>query len=115
MDLSQADLIRNYVLMGLDNREQINLYETYWYRMEQSFGHSQNVALFNRFMRDYLTIKSGTGEIPNMNKVYATFKVYHQSRSHISIREIVQDIYRYSKYFTRMALLQEKATMSGVF
>ena len=108
MDLSQADLIRNYVLMGLDNREQINLYETYWYRMEQSFGHSQNVALFNRFMRDYLTIKSGTGEIPNMNKVYATFKVYHQSRSHISIREIVQDIYRYSKYFTRMALLQEK-------
>jgi uncharacterized protein with ParB-like and HNH nuclease domain len=27
MDLSQADLIRNYVLMGLDNKEQTKLYD----------------------------------------------------------------------------------------
>jgi uncharacterized protein with ParB-like and HNH nuclease domain/predicted transport protein/flavodoxin len=108
MDLSQADLIRNYVLMGLDNEEQIRLYKTYWYPMEQSFGHTQNVTLFNRFIRDYLTIKSGTGEIPNMDKVYATFKVFHQSRSNVSIGEIVADIYLYSKYFTRMAFLREK-------
>jgi uncharacterized protein with ParB-like and HNH nuclease domain/predicted transport protein len=108
MDLSQADLIRNYVLMGLDNKEQIRLYNTYWYRMEQSFGHTQNVPLFNRFMRDYLTIKSGTGEIPNMDKVYTTFKVYHQSKSNTPIEEIVEDIYRYSKYFTRMVLSREK-------
>jgi uncharacterized protein with ParB-like and HNH nuclease domain/predicted transport protein len=113
MDLSQADLIRNYVLMGLDNEEQIRLYKTYWYPMEQSFGHTQSgqtqdVALFNRFMRDYLTIKMGSGEIPNMDKVYTTFKVYHQSRTNVSIGEIVEDIYRYSKYFTRMTLSREK-------
>ncbi|HZU68075.1 MAG TPA: DUF262 and DUF1524 domain-containing protein [Ktedonobacteraceae bacterium] len=113
MDLSQADLIRNYVLMGLDHEEQVKLYKTYWYPMEQSFGHAQSgqiqdVALFNRFMRDYLTIKSGSGEIPNMDKVYATFKVYHQGKSNIPIREIVADIYRYSRYFTRMAFLREK-------
>ena len=108
MDLSQADLIRNYVLMGLDNEEQVRLYKTYWYPMEQSFGHTQNVTLFNRFMRDYLTIKSRTGEIPNMDKVYATYKVYHQSKSNTSIGEIVEDIYRYSKYFTRMVLSREK-------
>ena len=108
MDLSQADLIRNYVLMGLDNEEQIRLYKTYWYSMEQSFGHTQNVALFNRFMRDYLTIKSGSGEIPNMDKVYATFKIYHQSKSNAPIEEIVEDICRYSKYFTRMVLSREK-------
>ncbi len=82
MDLSQADLIRNYVLMGLDNEEQIALYEKYWHPMEQSFGKTQNVELFNRFMRDYLTIRSG--DIPNVGKVYDTFKVYHQNKTHIT-------------------------------
>jgi len=113
MDLSQADLIRNYVLMGLDNEEQIRLYKAYWYPMELSFGQTQsgqiqNVALFNRFMRDYLTIKLGSGDIPNMDKVYATFKAYHQSRIQVPIEEIVQDISRFSKYFTRMTLSREK-------
>jgi len=113
MDLSQADLIRNYVLMGLDNEEQKKLYKMYWHPMEQSFGHTQadqtqDVALFNRFMRDYLTIKLGTGDIPNMDKVYAAFKVYHQGRTHVPMEEVVEDIYRYSKYFTRMTLSREK-------
>ena len=108
MDLSQVDLIRNYVLMGLDNDEQTRLYKSYWYPMEQSFSHTQNVTLFNRFMRDYLTLKSKTGDIPNIDKVYATFKLYHQNRSATPIEEIIADIYRYSKYFTKMAFSQEK-------
>ena len=107
MDLSQADLIRNYVLMGLDNEEQIRLYRSYWYPLEQNFGHAQNVALFNRFMRDYLTIKSKSGDIPKIDEVYTTFKAYQQSRSTTPIDEIVADIYHYSGYFTKMALLQE--------
>lgn len=113
MDLSQADLIRNYVLMGLNSEEQNKLYRTYWYPMEQSFGHTENVGLFNRFMRDYLTIKSG--EIPNIDRVYATFKLYQQSTGAASIKEVVADIYRYSKYFTKMAFETEKdAKISSV-
>jgi uncharacterized protein with ParB-like and HNH nuclease domain/predicted transport protein len=106
MDLSQADLIRNYVLMGLDNEQQVKLYKKYWHPMEQSFGQTQNVALFNRFMRDYLTIRRS--DIPNVDKVYATFKVYHQNKTHIPMEDIVADIYRYSKYFTCMVLAREK-------
>src|SRR5439155_5791271 len=60
MDLSQADLIRNYVLMGLDNEEQSRLYKTYWYPMEQRFRHTDTTNSFDRFMRDYLTIKQGS-------------------------------------------------------
>ncbi len=113
MDLSQADLIRNFVLMGLDNEEQKKLYKLYWHPMEQSFGNTQSdqiqdVALFNRFMRDYLTIKQGTSDIPNMDKVYAAFKVYYQGRTHVPMEEIVAEIYRYSKYFTKMTLSREK-------
>lgn len=106
MDLSQSDLIRNYILMGLDNDEQINLYETYWYPMEQSFGQNANPERFNRFMRDFLTLH--TGSIPNMNEVYSAFKMYHQSRSHVSMEQIAAEMYQYARYFTRMVLAREK-------
>lgn len=106
VDLSQADLIRNYILMGLDNEEQTKLYENYWYPMEQSFGQSQNAERFNRFMRDFLTLHHGS--IPNIEEVYATFKAYHQSKTHIPMEQLVAEIYQYSRYFTRMVLAREK-------
>jgi uncharacterized protein with ParB-like and HNH nuclease domain len=105
-DLSQADLIRNFILMGLDNEEQILLYEQYWYPMEQRFGQTRNADLFNRFMRDFLTLHNGN--IPKVDEVYATFKIYHQNKVHLSMRQIVTDIYQYSLYFTRMVLNREK-------
>src|SRR4030065_164012 len=56
LELSQADLIRNYILMGLEPKEQEALYNEYWYPMEQSLGPTDYAALFDRFMRDYLTV-----------------------------------------------------------
>jgi len=104
--LSQADLIRNYVLMGLDNDEQTRLYKTYWYPMEQSFPYADGTYQFDRFMRDYLTVKQGT--IPNIDKVYVSFKAYQRSKMATLIKEIVADVYRYSGYFVNMAFLHEE-------
>ena len=113
MDLSQADLIRNYVLMGLDNDEQTKLYRSYWYPMEQSFRQTHGIDEFDRFMRDYLTMKQGA--IPNIDKVYASFKAYQRSKAEMPIREIVADIYRYAEYFVNMAFLKEEdAEIRGV-
>lgn len=106
LDLSESDLIRNYVLMGLDQKEQEKLYKKYWYPMEQSFGQTQNIALFNRFMRDFLTLR--TGSIPNVNEVYARFKIYHQDKMHVPMEQLIGEIYQYSKYFTCMVLGFEK-------
>lgn len=106
MDLSQADLIRNYVLMGVDNEEQNRLYKTYWYPMEQSFRHSDDVHQFDRFMRDYLTIKQGS--IPNIDEVYTSFKSYHRSQIATPITRIVADIDRYARHFVKMAFLKEE-------
>jgi uncharacterized protein with ParB-like and HNH nuclease domain len=36
--LSQADLIRNYVLMDHEQDEQTRLYHNYWRPMEELFG-----------------------------------------------------------------------------
>lgn len=108
LELSQADQIRNYILMGLEPKQQETLYDDYWYPMEQSFGQTDKVALFDRFMRDYLTVK--TGRIPNMREVYEAFKVHAQGSKSGSIEEIVADICKYSKYFVRMALEKEEDT-----
>jgi uncharacterized protein with ParB-like and HNH nuclease domain/predicted transport protein len=105
LDLTQADLIRNYVLMGLEGKEQADIYRKYWQPMEQGFGHAEYAVQFDRFMRDYLTIK--TARIPNINEVYASFKSYVQGQRQALMGEIVADVYRYSKYFVRLAFQKE--------
>ena len=100
LDLSQADLIRNYILMGQEVKQQNHLYEKYWYPMEQSYGN-EYTTFFNAFMRDYLSVKTGT--IPRMDKVYEGFKLYVQSnKSPATIEEIVEDIYKFSGLYVDM-------------
>jgi uncharacterized protein with ParB-like and HNH nuclease domain/predicted transport protein len=105
LELSQADLIRNYVLMGLEPKDQEELYNDHWYPMEQSFGQVNYVQLFDRFMRDYLTVKTGT--IPNISEVYEAFKTYANRSDTGTVAEIVADIHRYSGYFVAMVLGKE--------
>jgi len=66
-ELSQADLIRNFILMGLESNHQTRLYNDHWRPMEVAFGQEAYGTHFDSFMRHYLTVK--TGEIPNVNKV----------------------------------------------
>jgi len=105
LELSQADLVRNYVLMGLEPAEQEAIYRDYWFPMEQGFGHSDYSALFDRFMRDYLTVK--TGRIPNVREIYDAFKSYTSSLAGENVDDIVRDIHRFATYFTKLALSRE--------
>lgn len=105
LDLFQADLIRNYILMGQEIKLQTELYEKYWFPMEQSYGNDYT-ASFNWFMRDYLSVK--TGSIPRIDKVYDEFKNYVQSnKAPLSITEVVQDINKFSAYYVNMVLHKE--------
>lgn len=105
LDLSQADLIRNYILMGQEIKIQTQLYEKYWYPMEQSYGN-EYTASFDWFMRDYLSVK--TGSIPRIDRVYDSFKTYASSnKAPETITEIVQDIYKFSGYYVKMVLHKE--------
>lgn len=106
LELSQADLIRNYILMDLEPKTQERIYNKYWYPMEQNFSHNTYVEQFDRFMRNYLTVK--TGHIPNIREVYDEFKKYAQNKKTIDIEEIVSDIYRFSKHFVSMAFEREE-------
>ncbi|MGD1863165.1 MAG: DUF262 domain-containing protein [Phormidesmis sp.] len=110
LDLSQADLVRNYVLMGLPTKEQEHIYKNYWYPMEESFEGRGQSDQFDRFMRDYLTLQSKSGSIPKLSDVYNSFKAYLDRQVGIPVAGIMADVYRYSKYYTRLVLGQEPDT-----
>ncbi len=101
-DLTQTDLIRNYILMGLEPEKQKIFYKKYWRAMEEDF--KQNETLFNQFVRHYLTIK--TREIPNINKVYEAFKDYQQKEG-IEIEDLLKDLQKYCGYFCQIAFKKE--------
>lgn len=104
-ELSQADLIRNYILMGLEPKLQTDLYKTYWRPMEKGFGQAAYAVHFDAFMRHYLTAK--TGDIPNMREVYSAFKLYARSLRG-DTRDLVADIHAYAAYYCAMALGTEQ-------
>lgn len=55
LKLTQADLIRNYILMGLIREEQKESYRNFQCPIEKSFDHAEYSKIFDRFMRDHLT------------------------------------------------------------
>ena len=101
-ELSQADLIRNFILMGLQPQFQTKLYERYWRPMEVDFGQEAYATHFDSFMRHYLTVK--TGDIPNLREVYEAFKNYARSPKAKDFEVLVADIRAFAGYYCMMAL-----------
>ncbi|MBU1349750.1 DUF262 and DUF1524 domain-containing protein [Patescibacteria group bacterium] len=101
-ELSQADLIRNFILMGLERELQSKLYDQYWRPMEIDFGQEGYAVYFDGFMRHYLTVK--TGVIPKEREVYEAFKQYARSPEIASIEALVCDIRTFATYYCAMAL-----------
>ncbi|GAA9903667.1 DUF262 and DUF1524 domain-containing protein [Helicobacter pylori] len=106
IELTQTDLIRNYIIMETEVEKQEGFYNKYWRAMEEDFkqNEKQDKKLFDRFVRHYLTIK--TREIPNINKVYVAFKHYQQERG-IETEALLQDLQKYCGYFCQIAFKKE--------
>ncbi|MGL2389811.1 GmrSD restriction endonuclease domain-containing protein [Helicobacter pylori] len=102
IELTQTDLIRNYIVMETEIEKQEGFYNRYWRAMEEEF--KQNKKLFDRFVRHYLTIK--TREIPNINKVYAAFKDYRQKEG-VGIEDLLKDLQKYCGYFCQIVFKKE--------
>ena len=99
-ELSASDLIRNYVLMGLDASEQQYVYEHMWRPMELLFDYEKRDSVMDSFFRDYLTMK--TTRIPKIDRVYEEFKAYHLNCEFSTIRELCDDLLTYATYYTNM-------------
>lgn len=115
-ELSQADLIRNYVLMGLEPSLQTRLYEEYWRPMELDFGQEAYGTQFDGFMRHYLTVR--TGDIPREREVYEAFKDYSQTTpvQSAGVEVLVKDIRAFARYFCALSFGREQlGTLNAAF
>jgi uncharacterized protein with ParB-like and HNH nuclease domain len=103
-ELSQADLIRNFILMGPKPTLQTRLYDQFWRPMEVAFGQEAYNTHFDSFMRHYLTVK--TGDIPRLDEVYEAFKGHARAigATGDTVEPLVKEIRDYARYYCAMAL-----------
>lgn len=108
VDLTQADLIRNFVLMRLDESSQTQLYEEHWQPIEQAFGRRYRTE-FDKFVKDFLTLQMRPGT------PLKAADIYHEFRSYFSrivekrgVDGILSDLRRFGTYYTAFSLGQEK-------
>ena len=94
LDLSEADKIRNYLLMSLAPAEQDDLYTRYWNPIEESTKYDPS-----SFVRDYLTMKQG--KIGRIDKIYFIFKEYAENER-IGRAELLEEMHHYAKIYSQI-------------
>lgn len=101
--LSQADLIRNFVLMDMPPKQQERVYNAFWRPMELEFAGSED-SQFDQFVRHYLTLK--TGDIPRVDDIYDAFKDFTSSytRGDDDVEGLVVELREYARRYRAVAL-----------
>ena len=101
LELSQADLIRNYILMGLNRRDQNKIYNNYWEIIEKlAKDESLNTSKVSDFIRDYLTLVNN--KIPNKSKVYLEFKAKFPTSNLDELEKNLLPIKSLVKYYNKL-------------
>lgn len=108
VDLTQADLIRNFVLMRLDETSQTQLYEEYWQPIERAFGRRYRTE-FDKFVKDFLTLQMRPGTPLKAAEIYHEFRsFFSRTVEKRGVDGILSDLRRFGTYYTAFSLGQEK-------
>jgi uncharacterized protein with ParB-like and HNH nuclease domain len=94
LDLTEADKVRNFILMKENSSTQEKFYNEYWNKIEKNTNY--NVS---DFIRDYLTIRERS--IPNKRQVYLHFKKY-VIKNVINIEDLLADLLQFSTYYKKI-------------
>ena len=97
VDLRQSDLVRNYLLMGLDESEQTRLYDEYWSRIESLFQASGNA--FDSFLRDYMALEQGLTQQIRLDRVYDEFKTFRKRDEERPLKDLLADMARVARTY----------------
>jgi uncharacterized protein with ParB-like and HNH nuclease domain/predicted transport protein len=109
LDLTQADLIRNFVLMRQDEQLQTQLYHDYWQPIEKAFGARYRTD-FDKFVRDYLTLQLRPSKQLKADEIYQHFRSYfHGVGGSNPIEEILGNLKRFGSYYVAFSLGQEES------
>lgn len=101
LDLSQSDLIRNFILMDLPPKDQKKIYETVWQPIEDNAKDLvKQTSLVSDYIRDYLTLRNK--KIPNKNKVYAEFKSLYANKKDENFLQELEKIKSLSAQYKKL-------------
>ena len=92
--LTEGDKIRNYILMGLKPKQQDELYDKYWTKIEECTGND-----VSSFVRDYLSIKQQV--TPTISNVYQAFKKYVEAEK-IPLDSLLEDMRKYARIYQKL-------------
>ena len=98
LDLTQGDLVRNYVLMGQDETEQTRLYRQFWKKIEGSYAGS--AAQLDNFLRDFVALDRRAQKQGRVDQVYSAFRLAFEERKADSLRleKLLKRMARYARY-----------------
>ncbi|MCH3881704.1 DUF4268 domain-containing protein [Tenacibaculum aquimarinum] len=100
LELSQSDLIRNFILMDLEPKDQSRIFEQIWNPIEENAKDLvKQKSMVSDYIRDYLTLKSK--KIPNKNKVYAEFKKLYKNKKSEIYQQELENIKSLSAHYKR--------------
>ena len=97
IDLRQSDLVRNYLLMGLDDSEQTHLYDEHWSRIEVLFRTSGSA--FDSFLRDYMALKQRLTQQIRSDRIYDEFKSFREREGKTPLEELLADMARVARTY----------------
>ena len=94
LELSNADLIRNYLLMNADDQEK--LYENYWLYIEKTLRNKMDYSNLDAFFMQYIVYK--TSKPVNSRQLYNSFvKLFKDSG--YSQESILKELRYYAEIF----------------
>ena len=99
VDLAQSDLIRNYLLMGLNSDQQTALYDDYWSKLEDAFRDAGGG--FEEFLRDYMALSERSTTQTRADRVYAKFKEFWPAGGFDEAGELLADMLKMGRYYAR--------------
>lgn len=94
LELSNADLIRNYLLMNADNQE--ILYENYWLKIEKSLRNKMDYSNLDAFFMQYIVFK--TSKPVNNRHLYNSFVKLFKNSGY-SQESVLRELRYYAEIF----------------
>ena len=104
MDLSQSDLIRNFILMRLPEREQTFLYDAYWSKIEQLFRGSERT--FDSFARDFIALNSQASKQDRADQIYFAFRRQFGGAvgTLAALEELLRELLKFARYHAAFSI-----------
>jgi len=106
LELSEADKVRNFILMKENSSKQEIFYNNYWNKIEINTNYR-----VSDFIRDYLTLKERI--IPNKSKVYIHFKKYVQENIS-NVEDLLIDMLKFSTYYKKIISTENSASTINI-